>query len=202
MIPIKDTQPSYSRPVVTILLIAVNMLVFLHEFWLDPYARTTSSRFTACARPISTPKISSPPCSCTPAGCTCWATCCSCGCSATTSKTFWGTGKYLVFYLLCGVAAGLAQVLIDPYSRIPMVGASGAIAGVMGAYLVKFPRSARHDARLVHLFHLHLRPARLGDADLLVRHAVLRRLRQPGRQPRRAARHFSRTSAASSPASC
>ena len=52
-----------------------------------------------------------------------------------------GHGKYLLFYLLCGVAAGLAQVLIDPASRVPMVGASGAIAGVMGAYLVKFPRS-------------------------------------------------------------
>ena len=52
-----------------------------------------------------------------------------------------GHGKYLVFYLLCGVTAGLAQVVIDPYSRVPMVGASGAIAGVMGAYLVKFPRS-------------------------------------------------------------
>ena len=39
------------------------------------------------------------------------------------------------------MTAGLAQILIDPYSRVPMVGASGAIAGVMGAYLVKFPRS-------------------------------------------------------------
>jgi membrane associated rhomboid family serine protease len=52
-----------------------------------------------------------------------------------------GHGKYLVFYLLCGICAGLAQVMVDPTSRIPMVGASGAIAGVMGAYLVKFPRS-------------------------------------------------------------
>jgi membrane associated rhomboid family serine protease len=52
-----------------------------------------------------------------------------------------GHAKYLLFYLLCGVTAGLAQVVIDPYSRVPMVGASGAIAGVMGAYLVKFPRS-------------------------------------------------------------
>jgi membrane associated rhomboid family serine protease len=52
-----------------------------------------------------------------------------------------GHGKFLAFYPLCGVTAGLAQILIDPYSRVPMVGASGAIAGVMGAYLVKFPRS-------------------------------------------------------------
>jgi membrane associated rhomboid family serine protease len=52
-----------------------------------------------------------------------------------------GHGKFLLFYLACGIVAGLAQVLIDPSSRVPTVGASGAIAGVMGAYIVKFPRS-------------------------------------------------------------
>jgi membrane associated rhomboid family serine protease len=49
-------------------------------------------------------------------------------------------GRFVAFYLLCGVAAALAQVGIDPASRIPMVGASGAISGVMGAYLVLYPR--------------------------------------------------------------
>jgi len=58
-----------------------------------------------------------------------------------------GHGKYLLFYLLCGMAAAIGQMAIDPFSRVPMVGASGAIAGVMGAYLVKFPRS-----RVVMLF--------------------------------------------------
>jgi len=52
-----------------------------------------------------------------------------------------GHGKYLVFYLLCGIVAALGQVVASPYSTVPMVGASGAIAGVMGAYLVKFPRA-------------------------------------------------------------
>jgi membrane associated rhomboid family serine protease len=52
-----------------------------------------------------------------------------------------GHFKYLVFYLLCGIAAAFTQVLFSPGSRLPMVGASGAIAGVMGAYLIKFPRS-------------------------------------------------------------
>jgi len=52
-----------------------------------------------------------------------------------------GHGKYLLFYLLCGFAAGLTQSFFNPGSRLPMVGASGAIAGVMGAYLVKFPHS-------------------------------------------------------------
>jgi membrane associated rhomboid family serine protease len=48
--------------------------------------------------------------------------------------------RFLLFYLLCGVAAALAQVMADTQSLIPMVGASGAISGVMGAYLVLFPR--------------------------------------------------------------
>jgi membrane associated rhomboid family serine protease len=52
-----------------------------------------------------------------------------------------GHGRFLVFYLACGVAAGLIQMMVNPSSPIPTVGASGAIAGVMGGYLVKFPRA-------------------------------------------------------------
>lgn len=52
-----------------------------------------------------------------------------------------GRVRYLVFYLLCGVAAALAQGFAAPGSDIPMVGASGAISGVLGAYLVLHPRS-------------------------------------------------------------
>lgn len=48
--------------------------------------------------------------------------------------------RFVAFYLLAGLAAALAQVMADPNSAIPMVGASGAISGVMGAYLVLFPR--------------------------------------------------------------
>jgi membrane associated rhomboid family serine protease len=48
--------------------------------------------------------------------------------------------RFLLFYLLCGLGAALAQVMADPASNVPMVGASGAISGVMGAYLVLFPR--------------------------------------------------------------
>ncbi|MDF1728070.1 MAG: rhomboid family intramembrane serine protease [Sulfitobacter sp.] len=49
--------------------------------------------------------------------------------------------RFLIFYLVCGVAAGLAQFLFEPASRVPMVGASGAIAGVMGSYLLFFPKA-------------------------------------------------------------
>lgn len=52
-----------------------------------------------------------------------------------------GGGRFLIFYLACGFAAAAAQVLIDPTSTVPMVGASGAIAGVLGAYLRLFPRA-------------------------------------------------------------
>jgi membrane associated rhomboid family serine protease len=52
-----------------------------------------------------------------------------------------GRGRYLVFYLVCGVAASVAQILYSPDSYIPSLGASGAIAGVLGAYAIKFPRN-------------------------------------------------------------
>jgi len=52
-----------------------------------------------------------------------------------------GSTKFLAFYLLCGVIGGVAHVFLNPYSPVPTVGASGAIAGVMGAYLIKFPRA-------------------------------------------------------------
>jgi membrane associated rhomboid family serine protease len=58
-----------------------------------------------------------------------------------------GPGRFTAFYLLCGLAAGFVHVLTNPDSTVPTVGASGAIAGVMGAYFVLFPNS-----RLVILF--------------------------------------------------
>ncbi len=60
-----------------------------------------------------------------------------------------GHAGFLVFYLLCGIAAGLAHAAMSPGSPIPLVGASGAIAGVMGAYLWLYPR-----ARILVLFSL------------------------------------------------
>lgn len=52
-----------------------------------------------------------------------------------------GHGRFLVFYVLCGAAAALAQAVPDPSSTIPMVGASGAISGVLGAYLLLYPHA-------------------------------------------------------------
>jgi membrane associated rhomboid family serine protease len=53
-----------------------------------------------------------------------------------------GHVKFIIFYLLCGIAATFAQVLVNPDSTIPNLGASGAIAGVLGAYLLMFPRGS------------------------------------------------------------
>ncbi|HSL30702.1 MAG TPA: rhomboid family intramembrane serine protease, partial [Anaerolineales bacterium] len=52
-----------------------------------------------------------------------------------------GKIRYLIFYLLSGVAAGLLQTYVLPESAVPMIGASGAVAGVLGAYLIMVPRS-------------------------------------------------------------
>ena len=141
MFPIKVTQPSYSRPVVTVLLIAVNIMVFLHEVWLDPYSYNHFLRLYSL-RPAYFHAENLVTHMFLHAGWLhvlgnmlfLWV-------FGDNVEDILGHGKFLAFYLLCGVTAGLAQILIDPYSRVPMVGASGAIAGVMGAYLVKFPRS-------------------------------------------------------------
>ena len=141
MIPLRDSEPSSSRPVVTVLLIAVNIAVFFYEISLDPFSRNHLIAVYGMVPDRLDPV------------------------SLATSMflhggwlhivgNMWflwifgdnvedilGHWKFLLFYLLCGVAAGMAHVLLNPFSRIPTVGASGAIAGVMGAYLVKFPRA-------------------------------------------------------------
>jgi membrane associated rhomboid family serine protease len=52
-----------------------------------------------------------------------------------------GHGKFMIFYLICGIVASFAHILVDPRSPVPSLGASGAIAGVLGAYLIMFPRN-------------------------------------------------------------
>jgi membrane associated rhomboid family serine protease len=141
MFPLKDTQPSYSRPVVTISLIAVNLLVFLFEFSLGPYTRNNFIEYYGLvpdhfqlSRVFTSMFLH--------------------GGWMHVLGNMWflwifgdniedllGHGKYLLFYLVCGIVAALGQVIANPYSTVPMVGASGAIAGVMGAYLIKFPRA-------------------------------------------------------------
>ena len=51
-----------------------------------------------------------------------------------------GKFKFIIFYICCGIFAGFCQALIDVNSEIPMIGASGAISGILGAYLILFPK--------------------------------------------------------------
>ena len=139
MFPIRDTQPSYSKPVVSVCLIVMNLLVFLYEFSLDSFSQNEFI-FTYGLVPDHF-RIANVMTSMFLHG----------GWMHVLSNMWFlwifgdnvedilGHGKYLAFYLLCGVAAALAQTVANPYSRVPMVGASGAIAGVMGAYLVCYP---------------------------------------------------------------
>src|SRR5450432_794681 len=141
MFPLKDTQPSYSRPVVTIALIAVNLAVFLFEASLGPYTR--NALIESYGLVPDHVRLSAVITSMFLHG----------GWMHVLGNMWFlwifgdniedilGHGKYLLFYLLCGVVAALAQVAVSPNSRIPTVGASGAIAGIMGAYMIKFPHS-------------------------------------------------------------
>jgi len=148
--PIKVTQPSYSKPVVTVLLIMANVLVFLHEFWLqmvDPYSLnhfmtlySLRPAYFHVANIFTSMFVHANWIHVIGNMLFLWV-------FGESVEDILGHGKYLLFYLLCGLAAAIAQMAIDPSSRVPMVGASGAIAGVMGAYLVKFPKS-----RVVMLF--------------------------------------------------
>ena len=60
--------------------------------------------------------------------------------------------KFLLFYILCGFGAAFSQYIIDPNSSIPMVGASGAIAGVLGAYMISFPKAKVHVFAFIIIF--------------------------------------------------
>jgi membrane associated rhomboid family serine protease len=140
LIPLRDIIPSRTTPVVTIALIAINVLVFLFElslgrdvdaftlYWgLVPAAFSWVTVLTSMFLHGGVLHV------------------------AGNMLYLWifgdnvedrmGHGRFLVFYLLCGVAAALAQTITAPDSVVPMVGASGAIAGVMGAYFVLYPKS-------------------------------------------------------------
>src|SRR3974390_32133 len=141
MFPIRDTQPSYSKPVVTVVLIVVNVLVFLYEFSLDSFSQN-DFMFRYALVPDHF-RLSNVVTSMFLHGgwmhllgnmWFLWI-------FGDNIEDILGHGKYLLFYLMCGTAAAFTQVFFNPVSRVPMVGASGAIAGVMGAYMIKFPNS-------------------------------------------------------------
>ncbi len=155
MVPIRSTVRNVRPPLVTVLLLAVNAAVFFWEVGLHPLTLETAVRrlglvpvrqtvalreapwlWEAWLLPLLTSMFLH-------GG---WAH------FAGNMLHLWvfgspvenrlGHGRYLIFYLLSGLAAGQAQVWVHPDSPVPMIGASGAIAGVLGAYLVLYPFSS------------------------------------------------------------
>src|ERR1700733_8254371 len=146
MFPIHDDQPRYSKPVITILLIVLNVAVFLHEMQLDDFSRNYFiGHFGLIPERLSHNYLSLITSQFLHGGWLhiignmlfLWA-------FGRSLEDAMGHSKFLAFYLICGVVAGIAHVALNLYTTLPTVGASGAIAGVMGAYLVKFPRARIH----------------------------------------------------------
>ena len=141
MIPLRDVIPSRTTPYITVTIIVVNALVFVFELRLP---LTDRARFIEVYGivPASVASLSLLTSMFLHGG---WLH------FLGNMLYLWifgdnvedrvGHGRFIVFYLTCGLAATLAQVVSNPTSVVPIVGASGAIAGVMGAYFVLFPRS-------------------------------------------------------------
>jgi len=141
MIPLRDVIPSRTTPYITVTIIGLNALAWLFELSLD---HETLNEFLTVYGVV-------------PASFA-WPTLVTSmflhgGWSHVIGNMWYlwifgdnvedrvGHGRFVVFYLLCGIAAALGQVAMDPNSMLPTIGASGAIAGVMGAYFVLYPHS-------------------------------------------------------------
>ena len=141
MIPLRDVIPSRTTPIVTIGLILVNTVVFLYEMTLSDQELRRLLRqhglVSASATPlavITSMFLHGGPLHVTGNLLYLWI-------FGDNVEDRLGHDRFLVFYLLCGASATATQVLVSPQSQVPVVGASGAIAGVLGAYLVMFPQS-------------------------------------------------------------
>lgn len=155
MLPLKDDQPRYSTPYVNWFLIALNILIYTFQSTLDPrsyelFARQFGvvpshlSAFLAGSPRYSLPSVVIPffTSMFVHAG---WMHVLGnmwfLYIFGDNVEDYLGHFKYLVFYLLSGLCAMTTQVLIYPHSTLPTVGASGAIAGVLGAYFILYPRA-------------------------------------------------------------
>jgi membrane associated rhomboid family serine protease len=153
MIPLRDNIPSHRTPVVTVGLIAANILVYVNQLMLPPQAAVQFIHLYGLI-PLEISGgdllVSHP----VPLYATVFTSMFVHGGLFHLGGNMlylWifgdnvedriGRRKFLVFYLLSGLAAAATQIWTDPASKIPMVGASGAISGVLGAYLFLFPHA-------------------------------------------------------------
>ena len=155
LFPFRDDNPTRITPVVTMALMAANVLVFFYQLSLQGRAGEAFIYSFGMIPAVLFGGAQLPPDIAVLPG---WATVFSSmflhgGIMhiAGNMLFLWvfgnnvedamGHGRFIVFYLLCGIAAALAQGLSDTASEIPMIGASGAISGVLGAYLILHPRA-------------------------------------------------------------
>src|SRR5579864_2890070 len=155
MIPLRDDTPRFSTPYVTYFLIAINTLVFLYELSLGQ--RTLNelvyvfgvvpTRVEALMHGVegANPGVALVPILTSMFLHASWLHLIGnmwvLYIFGDNIEDYLGHFKYLVFYLLAGLIAMATQVAIYPHSNIPTVGASGAIAGVLGAYFILYPRA-------------------------------------------------------------
>jgi len=156
VIPLYDQNPTRRQPVVTIALIGLNVAVFVFELLLPRFGLTLEGFFTRAGMvPYElSHRVDIPPSGLVPW----WAT----PFTAMFMHGGWlhigfnmlflwifgnnvedllGRARFLAFYLLCGTVAAFAQVVVDVDSTTPVIGASGAVAGVLGAYILVWPRA-------------------------------------------------------------
>jgi membrane associated rhomboid family serine protease len=140
MIPLRDVIPSRTTPYTTITLIVLNALIFLFQLSLGDQVNDFILAYGLIPAAFSWVNVFS--------SMFLHGSLLHVGGNMLYLWIFgdnvedrMGHGRFLCFYLLCGIAAALAQTIINPDSVVPMVGASGAIAGVMGAYFVLYPHS-------------------------------------------------------------
>ena len=154
MIPINDENPTYSTPVIVYALIAINVVVFLHQTTLGSGLDDFFQLYAVIPRQLSADISGVPTTQAVPEILTLITSqflhggLMHIGGNMLFLWTFGdniehdlGHFKFLLFYLTCGVLAGLTHWFFSMQSGVPTVGASGAIAGVMGAYLIKYPRA-------------------------------------------------------------
>lgn len=153
MIPLKDNIPSRTFPFITVLLLLVNIAVYIYQLLLGPEGELFLWKYGAVASSITTLEPVNPASTLFP-----WFTLLT---AQFVHGSIWHLGgnmlflwifgdnvedrlghfRFLIFYLVCGMLSIVTQVIVNPHLAIPIIGASGAIAGVMGAYMVRFPRA-------------------------------------------------------------
>ena len=155
MIPLKDDNPTSSRPVVTYFIIGICALIFLTQLGSQSY-KTGQLFYSYGLTPSVLMGHNQLPLDfyVVPAYMTIFTSMFMHGgfmhlignmlymwIFADNIEDNLGPIKFLIFYLLAGIGAAMTQVLMDTHSQIPMVGASGAIGGVLGAYLINHPNA-------------------------------------------------------------